>query len=318
MADIRGLVGTPVTPFTDTGDIDEDRYQQLIDFLIAHEADAVAMPMHIGESINLRTEERKRVAELAVRAARGRVPVLINVSMSGTDSAIDLARHAASVGADGIVCLPPYHWQPSQAALREHFLAIGTATELSLVLYNSPKLGVSISSGLLVDLLDRLPNLVGMKDASFDMRYFTEVTRVAADTRPSFCTFSGIDYPVPAMAIGARGTFSLFSQLAPRMARRMYERCLAGDFVAARADQYDIDRLWHVVRDGYAAGVKAALEVLGRPMGDPRLPLLAYSDEQRQRLHEALDGLAFMAGEPAAFETPTEQHRQTAPAGLAS
>jgi dihydrodipicolinate synthase/N-acetylneuraminate lyase len=296
--EIVGLIGTPVTAFTSGGELDEPTIATMFDFLVNSEVNGVATPMHIGESINMSTDERRLLAQIAVEAVGGRVPVLINISYTGTAVAADLARHAESIGADGLVCLPPYHWAPPPAGLLAHFKTIAAATELPMVLYNSPKLGVTITPDILTELITTTPNIVGMKDASFNLRYFTESVRVSQEARPEFNLFSGIDYPLPTMAVGGRGTFSLFAQLVPRLAVRLYRLCANGDFAAAKIEQQRIDALWAVVRPGYASGVKAALTVLGRPCGPTKLPVVPYSAEQMTAIEAAMAKLDFLADEP--------------------
>ena len=172
---IRGIVGTPVTPFTSDNHVDGPTFQKLVDFLVRQGIHALALPMHIGESLNLSSEERRLVASLAVQAVGGRVPVLINTSLAGTDEVVALSVHAKSVGAQGVVVITPYHWRPPREGLVDHFVTIAAATEISLIAYNYPaRLGVTVTCDILTELIERCPNFVGLKDASLDMEYFTE------------------------------------------------------------------------------------------------------------------------------------------------
>ncbi|MGH9087175.1 MAG: dihydrodipicolinate synthase family protein, partial [Acidimicrobiales bacterium] len=124
---LDGVVGTPVTPFTPALELDTGALERLVDFHVTHGADVLALPMHIGESLNLSSEERRTVAEVAVKTVGRRVPVFVHVSLPGTAQVIDLARHAESVGADGVVVVTPYHWRPGPEALLEHFTAVAGA-----------------------------------------------------------------------------------------------------------------------------------------------------------------------------------------------
>ena len=109
---LAGIVGAPTTPFKDRG-VDYDTFAKQVDFLIDNGVDALAHPMHIGESLNLRDEERRELARVLVQATADRVPTFVNVSYAGTDLSVDLATHSAKVGSTGIVLLAPYYWRPA-------------------------------------------------------------------------------------------------------------------------------------------------------------------------------------------------------------
>ena len=164
----KGVIHCPVTPFFEDGRIDYATFKKLIDFHIAHGASSVCVVLHIAESLNLTIQERKKSVEVAVRVANGRVPVIANVSLSGTDQVIELARHAEMVGADAVICITPYYWPATEESQFEHFVALGSAISIPLIGYNSPihQGGVSLSPKLLVRLIDRLENFIGLKDAS--------------------------------------------------------------------------------------------------------------------------------------------------------
>src|SRR5262245_57173997 len=115
------LVHTPVTPFTGSRAIDYDRYGELIEFHIANGADALALPMHAGESVSLPDGERRALLEFAIKCVNGRKPVIAHVSETGTRIAAALARHAEDAGAAAIVATTPYYWTPPPAMVLELF-----------------------------------------------------------------------------------------------------------------------------------------------------------------------------------------------------
>ncbi|MGH9089509.1 MAG: dihydrodipicolinate synthase family protein [Acidimicrobiales bacterium] len=298
----RGIVGTPVTPFTEAGDLDTAALERLVDFHVAQGSHLLAMPMHIGESLDLTTDERKTLAEVAVKTAGGRVPVFVNASLAGTAQVIELARHAESVGADGIVVITPYHWRPGPDALLAHFSAVAGAVGIDVLLYNFPaRLGVTITPDLLARLVERCPNVVGMKDAAYDMKAFTEIVRRMRGTAADFHLFTGVEYPLPGMVLGAHGCFSPSLQIAPGLVRSLYESCAAGDYAGALPLQQQASALWQILKSGHAAGVKAALDLLGRPAGGVRLPMLPFDGAQRARLESSLRGLGVLDGEPVGW-----------------
>jgi len=296
---IRGIVGTPVTPFTADNRVDGSTLQRLVDFLIRHGAHAIGLPMHIGENISMSGEERREVARLAVGAAAGRAPVFINTSLSGTDEVVALSRHAQAVGAQGLVVIAPYHWQPARGALLDHFATVAGAVDISLIAYNFPeRLGVTLTPDLLVELIERSPNFVGLKDAGFNMEYFTEACRLTAEARPGFAVFTGVEYFLPGMAVGGAGAFSACGAVAPRLVKAVYEACAAGDYQRARPLQHKLSHLFQLIKVNYPAGIKAAMALLGRPAGPSRKPVPPLDPDALKRLRAELEKLGVLAEEP--------------------
>lgn len=293
---IKGIVGTPLTPFTEDNRLDGPKLQKLVDFLIRNGVHAIGLPMHAAESLSLSIEERRELAKLAVEAAHGRVPVFVHTSLPGTDETLSLSRHAQSVGASGVIVITPYYWNPPPSALLDHFLTIASGLDISLIAYNSPKhLGVTITPDLLKELIERCPNFVGVKDASFDMLYFTEACRVTSEARPGFAMFTGIEYLLPSMPVGGVGAFSSF--VAPRLIKALYEACAAGQYERARSLQYKVSQLRSIVTAG-APTVKAAMGIMGRPIGKPRKPLQPIDSAGLKRMEAELEKLGILSQEP--------------------
>jgi 4-hydroxy-tetrahydrodipicolinate synthase len=262
MTEYKGVVGTPVTPLDAKGDLDKKGTEQLINFLVETGIDGLALPMHIGESLNLTMDERKELTTIAMSTVDGRIPVLINVSTPGTDAAEELARHADRAGASGVVLLSPYFWQPADEGVLEHYRRVGSAISGGLLAYNFPeKVGLSLEGALLQALFDEVENFVGIKDASFRMDYFTDVCRIGLENREGFAAFTGVEYMLPGMAVGGVGAFSALGAIAPRLVRELYEACLKGD-ENARELQYRLGRLWGRVKVGYPATIKAAMALM--------------------------------------------------------
>jgi len=303
MLQLRGVVGTPVTPFTDTGELDRATLEKLVAFLVDTKIDALALPMHIGESLNLTNPERKQLAEIAVATVAGEIPVLVNVSLAGTDEVIDLARHSERVGANGVIVTAPYHWQPPKEALIEHFLAVGRSVEIGLVAYNYPaRFGVEVSTEIVAELIGRLDNFIGLKDASFNMEYHTELCRVTRELRPSFSNFTGVEYVLPSIVVGGSGCFSALGGVAPVLVRRLYDACAAGALEEALQLQHEFSHLYKFLQVPYPATIKAAMGLMGRPVGGTRRPLQNLSAEAVETLAERLREFAILEHEPQGWE----------------
>ena len=274
-----GLVHAPLTPFAN-GRIDYATYGRLLDFHIAHGAEALALPMHAGESVSLTVVEREELLGFAIRHIAGRVPVIAHVSEAGTAIAASLAAHAKATGAAALIASVPYYWTPPQHMLVEHFTAIGTAGGLPFFVLNTPSemADVEFASKSLVDLIGKLPNFAGLIDTSLDWQYMIEVVTVARAENPDFQFVSGTEYMISASAIGATGLLSPLASLAPRLVSNLYRACRAENYVAARPMQEDAAILFRLMRDSGVAGLKAGAAAQGRDCGDPRPPLVTLRD----------------------------------------
>jgi 4-hydroxy-tetrahydrodipicolinate synthase len=299
-AGIGGVIGTPVTPFTEAGALDLATLERICDFLITRGVHGLALPMHTGESLNLTSAERNQLVEAAVSAAGGRVPVLAHVSLPGTDQVIELAQHAEKAGAAGVIVVTPYHWRPPRAALLAHYTAVARAVSLDVLAYNFPsRLGVGLDADLLADLIGVCANFTGVKDASYDMQSFTEACARTSALRPGFAMMTGVEYLLTSMPVGGAGCFSPSAAFAPGLVRRLYEACRDGDLERARPLQYQASALWHLLREtGYPASVKAAMAMFGRPAGGVRLPLLDLDEQAAERLRSGLADLGLLDAEP--------------------
>ena len=133
----NGVMQSPVTPMTGDGKLDFNTFERLLDFHITQGTSAICYPLHIGESLNLTLAERQAAVEVAMRTIAGRAPLLVNVSVSSTDQAIDLAHHAERSGADGIVVLAPYYWPLDEDGLFAHFVAVASSVGIAMMAYNS-------------------------------------------------------------------------------------------------------------------------------------------------------------------------------------
>lgn len=297
---LGGIIGTPVTPFTADAELDTALLERLVEFHVVHGSDALALPMHVGESLDLSMEERKTLCEVAVKTVGGRVPVLAHVSLPGTAQVVELARHAESAGADGIVVVTPYHWRPGPDALFAHFSAVASAVGIDVLLYNFPaRLGVAVTPELVRRLVERHPNVTGIKDATYDMQSFTEMARHVAEIAPGFRLYTGVEYPLPGMVLGGHGCFSPSLQIAPGLVRALYEACRSGDWAAALPLQRKTSTLWQLLNDGSpATSLKVALELMGRPVGEVRLPLAPLDEPRRAALRAGLEDLGVLSGEP--------------------
>jgi len=280
--------------------VDYATFEKVVDFHIRHGTSVLGLLLHAAESLNLTVEERKQLVDVAVKVAKGRVPLLVHVSLSGTDQVIDLARHAEEAGADAVICTAPYYWPSSEDAQFEHFAALGSAIGISLVAYNSPRAqgGTNLSPRLLVRLIERLDNFVGLKDASFNFDYFIEARRATHAVRPDFGIFTGVEYLLPSLVLGGIGSMSVTNGVAPKAVQDLYTACAGGQYDRARALQEKISQHLRLLMVEYPATIKAGMEIMGRPVGKVRLPIRSLSEEAKRRLRDELGKLGILDQEP--------------------
>lgn len=270
-----GLVHTPLTPFTADRSIDFPTYGKLIDFHIASGADAIAVPMHVGESVSLRDAEKREVISFAIQQAAGHIPVIAHASDAGTNIAAALAAYAENAGAAAIISSTPYYWTPPPAMVVEHFASIAAAVSVPFLVHNAPEemSGVKVNAELMVQLIDRAENFTGVVDSSMDWQFMIELLTDAPKRRTDFRLISGNEYMVSAAAIGARSLFSSLAGIAPKLVREMFDGCVADRLFEIRKVQEDVAALRHMLKASGVAGLKSASRTMGRDCGDPRPPL---------------------------------------------
>lgn len=296
----RGLIHVPVTPFTSDNRVDGDTFGKVVEFLLRQDAGALCVNLHLAESLNLTLAERKLLTKLAVDVTAGRVPIIVNVSTPGTDQAIDLARHAEEVGADCIMAIAPYYWKPPAEGLYEHFAAIIQATGLPFVAYNSPSImdGVGFSPALLRSLMERFPQFIGMKDASHNWETFLNLANTARRVRPDFGMFVGTEWVIPSLTLGGVTCMSVLGGVAPRFVQALFKATREKRLDEALELQFQFAELYQVNKVEYPGPTKAMWEIMGRPVGPPRLPNRPVSAQRRKDIEAMLDRMGFLQNEP--------------------
>jgi len=300
MIKLRGAMQSPVTPLKDDFSPDLPTFERLLDFHVRSGSPAISWPHHKGESLNLTIAERKRFAEAAVKVVAGRVPVTIHVSALAVEDTLELARHAQKIGADGILAITPYFWSPTLESIREYFVRLCTSIDLPVISYNSPSYlaGVEITGDLMARLIERLPNFVGVKEASFNSEKFIELSRAALAMRPTFAMLTGVEYLLPSVPLGGVGSYSAAGSICPNLCNRLFDACVAGDWPRARELQYTLSRLWLLFRDQYPSSLKGGMVLMGRPVGPTRAPLPTATRERQQFIRSQLEELGIMQTEP--------------------
>jgi 4-hydroxy-tetrahydrodipicolinate synthase len=299
-AKFSGVMQSPVTPFKDDFSLDLSTFEKLLDFHVRTGATAISWPHHKGESLNLTVAERKLFAEAAVKVVANRIPVSIHVSALAIEDTIALARHAERIGADGILAITPYFWNPSPEAIYDYFVRLATSIDLPVISYNSPSYlaGVEITGALMSRLIERLPNFAGVKEASFNSEKFLEISRAALALRPGFAMLTGVEFLLPSVPLGGVGSYSAAGSICPNLCAGLFAACLAGEWARARELQYKLTRLWLLFRDQYPSSLKGGMVMMGRPVGPTRLPLPTATNERQAYIRDQLERLGIFATEP--------------------
>lgn len=280
-----------VTPFS-RGKVDLEALRGLIDWQIEEMTDAIVVLGTTGEPCTLTPAERIEVIECAVASVAGRVPLLVGAGSNNTAAAVEYARQAQALGADGLLVVTPYYNKASRRGLLEHFYAVADSVEIPVIAYNVPgRTGVNLMPEVAAELLKH-PMLRGVKEASGDLK---QMTRLAA-LCPGAALYSGSDeHTYAMMALGGRGVISVAANILPQSMHELTAAYLSGEVELSRERQFAlleiIDLLFCEVSP---VPVKAALAMMGRIRDELRLPLAPLDAARRERLRAAMEALALL------------------------
>jgi 4-hydroxy-tetrahydrodipicolinate synthase len=282
----KGVMPALVTPFRE-GQVDEAAFVKLVERQVLGGVHGVVPVGTTGETSTLSHDEHRRVVELCVQTVKGRVPVIAGAGSNSTEEAIELAKHGKAVGADAVLVVTPYYNRPSQEGLYAHYAAINEAVQIPILVYNVPsRTSVDIADSTLARLA-KLPNIVGIKDATGDMTRAT-VQRITCGE--DWVMLSGDDpTALGYMAHGGHGCISVTANVAPEQCAAFYNAALQGD---AKQALYWQDRLVRLHKalftDSSPAPTKYALSELGLCEDGVRLPLVKASELSRSEVKAAL------------------------------
>lgn len=293
----HGTYTALITPFTPSGEMDPERFQQQIERQIAGGVDGIVPCGTTGESPTLTFEEHIQVIDLAVKFAAGRIKVLAGTGGNSTNEAIYLTEEAERAGVDGSLQVTPYYNKPSQEGLFKHFSAIASNTTLPIVLYNVPsRCGVDIAADTVCRIVRENKNVVGIKVANGSRCYVQEL-RDRCD--PFFAILSGDDtLTLSFISGGANGVVSVVSNIFPEMVAALVSRARVGGMTEAKLILEELRPLTDALfLEGNPVGVKSAMEQIGLDSGVVRLPLVRVSSETATAIRKALNG--FLSHVPA-------------------
>ena len=279
----QGSIVAMVTPFRN-GTIDEPKVKELVELHVKHGTDAIIPCGTTGESPTLTHDEHRRMVEITVAAAAGRIPVIAGTGSNSTAEAINLTKHAEHAGANGALVVNPYYNKPTQEGLYRHFRAVAEASSLPIILYNiQSRTAVNVETDTLARIVRDCPTVVGVKEASGSLDQMSQVILACG---PDFSVLSGDDnVTLPLLAIGGRGVVSVIANLVPRETSDMVHAALDGDWKRARELHY---KLFPLARAAFLETnpipIKEAMAMVGMLEPEFRLPMCRMGDANREKL----------------------------------
>ena len=279
----RGMATAMVTPMN-AGGIDYEAMGRFIDWQIENGINALVVMGTTGENATIEPEDQTEVIRYTVERVAGRIPVIAGTGTNNTEHVLRNTREACGAGADAVLVVTPYYNKATQNGLIKHFYTVADASSVPVIAYNVPsRTGVNILPKTAAALAEH-PNIVGIKEASGNMAQMVEMAALCADRLD---IYSGEDaLTVPMMAMGAKGTISVLSNVVPRESVAMTDACIAGDFQTAADWQCRLLPLINALfSEVNPIPAKAAVSAMGFGEDFLRLPLTPMEEPARQKLY---------------------------------
>jgi len=282
----KGSMVAIVTPFRN-GKLDEKALGDLIEFHIKNGTDVIVPCGTTGESATLSHEEHHRVVELTIKTVNKRVPVIAGAGSNSTDESLELTKFAKKAGADGVLLITPYYNKPTQEGLFRHFKKIADSVDIPIILYNVPgRTGVNMLPATVARLRE-VKNIVGLKEATGDMKQVSEIIRLCGR---DFDVISGDDFTtLPLLCLGGVGGISVTANVAPADCAGMVDAFFAGKMQEALTFHYKLEPLHNAMFiETNPIPAKTSLALMGKIAEEFRLPLCPMADANKEKLRKAL------------------------------
>jgi len=289
----NGSIVAIVTPFKD-GKIDEATLKNLIEFHIKNGTNGILACGTTGESPTLSHEEHKKIIEICIEKANGRIPIIAGTGSNSTSEAISLTHHASTAGADAALIVTPYYNKPTQEGLYLHFKEIADSVDIPIILYNiEGRTSRNIETQTIKRLTDNCKNIIGVKEASGSL---DQMQSVVLNCPENFKLISGDDaLTLPLLSIGGSGVFSVVANIIPADTAKLVDLFKKGEFQSAKKLHYKMLPLIKTMfLETNPAPVKKAMEFLGLCSGNLRLPLCEVSAENAEKIKMALNNYGLL------------------------
>jgi 4-hydroxy-tetrahydrodipicolinate synthase len=289
---LKGIMPPVVTPFQDNTDQDVDvpRLRELTDFLLGEGVHGLVVCAGNGEGVHLSLEEKRKVTEVSVDRANGKVPVIVGVFATATALAVGEAKQAKDAGADAVLVTLPYYFHHSDEGLFQHFKSIAEKADIPVVIYNLRFFsGYDIEPRVVARLAD-VDNIVGIKLTTDNLWQIAEILRLCGDKMAVFA--GNFDIMLHTMELGGKGCITGFINCLPALHIQLYEYLEQRDMKKATELYNRILPFWRIGPN--AAKTKAVLNILGHKVGIPRRPLLPATADEQTRIREGLKALGYL------------------------
>ncbi|MDD3304042.1 MAG: 4-hydroxy-tetrahydrodipicolinate synthase [Clostridia bacterium] len=279
-----------ITPFDPYGNVNYAKLEELIEFQILNQTDAIIVCGTTGESSTLSTEEKKDVISFVTKKVNKRIPVIAGTGTNNTKTSIEMSKFAESVSVDGLLLVTPYYNKTTQEGLYAHFNAIASSVSIPIILYNVPsRTGLNISVDTVLKL-SKIKNIVGIKEASGDI---SQVAQIASKVDSSFAIYSGNDDQiVPILSLGGVGVISVLANIFPKETHDICNSFLNGDITKSRRLQFRyLDLIKQLFIEVNPIPIKEAMNILDFGVGSCRLPLCNMETKNKKILTNVLKNI---------------------------
>jgi len=291
---LEGTTVAMVTPFTKEDGVDDEGMRENINYLIDRGVNGLLAAGTTGESATITHDEQRKMIDILVDEVNGKVKAIAGAGSNSSKEALGLVQHAENAGADAALVITPYYNKPQQHGLYEHYKMLEESTNIPIIVYNVPsRTGTDIDVDTIVKVA-KLDKIVAIKEANPDMdKVSATIKKLMDQDVKEFMVLSGNDnLTLPMISMGAKGVISVVANVDPARMSQMVNAALKGDFVTAEKLHYELYDLMKVLFiESNPVPAKDSLNMMGRPAGHVRMPLVPMKDESVSKLKNVLEDL---------------------------
>ncbi len=293
MKKLRGTFVVMVTPFKENEDLDEKGLRENIDWYIKEGIHGVICNGSTSEFANLSKEERKKVIDITVDQAKGRVPVMSGTAAHSTRETIEMTAYAQKAGCDAVLLVPPYYGLPNQDEIYEYYKDVSKAVPIQIMVYNNPYTsGVDVKPGTVARIAE-FENIPYIKESSADIRRIHEIIMLCGDKIDVWCGWEDLAYE--SLFMGCKGWVCPTSNIIPKMTADLFNLVQDKKYAEAEKLYYKMLPILIYLEAGQlGAKIKEAMNMIGRKGGKPRKPFLPLADAQKPELKKILKDLGVL------------------------